>query len=230
MAEELGQYGWEVPQPQYASNGKAYTTDLQGSVWRRSSFIESDGKIPETCTTGLVTATASLLGKWHRDMASSNYEPVFALPHFHDTEYYAEQLRAIRPKLPAETAVLADEFLQRYADLPALPNVPAQLIHGDPKLDNMLYRAGKPFTLIDFDTVMRGSTWLDVGDLLRSLAGKRQREGGALDKSELAMFSEAYYFAAQPDATLRECRTTGPASRPNDCPGAGHALSERHYR
>ena len=43
------------------------------------------------------------------------------------------------------------------------------IIHADPKLQNILFQKGKAIAFIDFDTVMRGSYLIDLGDGLRSL-------------------------------------------------------------
>src|SRR6185295_10097166 len=45
---------------------------------------------------------------------------------------------------------------------------PRRVAHFDAKLDNILFAAGDPVALVDFDTIMPGAWFWDVGDLLRS--------------------------------------------------------------
>jgi Ser/Thr protein kinase RdoA (MazF antagonist) len=83
--------------------------------------------------------------------------------------------------------------MRGFEELPAQEATTQQVIHGDPKLDNMLFRNGIPFTLIDFDTLMEDSPWVDVGDLLRSVIGKRLTAGDRIDTDLLEQFSTTYH-------------------------------------
>jgi Ser/Thr protein kinase RdoA (MazF antagonist) len=148
----------------------------------------------------------------HASVRSLNYTPRFSLDHFHDTPYHASKLIDSLPQLTEAGRELGHGILRSYVTLPTDIEMSRQLIHGDPKLDNMLFRDGKPFTLIDFDTIMKDSVWTDVGDFLRSLTGK------LLDKDAaeagitnfVAAYREASNLGLSPDQTAHQAlRHTG---------------------
>lgn len=199
LSAHLLRAGWEAPVVRPAADGNTLFTDTTGHRWRSFSFIASDGSKPTVYTPALMEAFGRLLGHWHHTAASLDYRPRFSLPHFHDTSYYAQRLAHHLSALPDEPIrSTARELLRAYRRLPGLPAADPQLIHGDPKLDNMLFRDGIPFTLIDFDTVMHGSPWIDVGDLLRSVTGKRLAAGQPMTKETLLPFVRAYHAAMSP--------------------------------
>ncbi|MEO8224293.1 MAG: phosphotransferase, partial [Gammaproteobacteria bacterium] len=82
---------------------------------------------------------------------------------------------------------LADEILELAAALPALPLVPERIVHGDPKINNLLFDAqtGRALCLIDLDTLGPMPLPLELGDAFRSWcnpAGEDRRDGAfALD-------------------------------------------------
>ncbi|MDE7364873.1 MAG: aminoglycoside phosphotransferase family protein, partial [Ruminococcus sp.] len=49
-------------------------------------------------------------------------------------------------------------------------NLPIRNIHGDTKIDNIIF--GEKITIIDFDTAMRGYICTDYGDMVRSATNK----------------------------------------------------------
>src|SRR5205085_12689272 len=63
-------------------------------------------------------------------------------------------------------ALAAEPLVLVAADLSA--RVPRRVAHYDAKLDNVLFAGDEAVCLIDFDTVMPGAWFWDVGDLLRS--------------------------------------------------------------
>lgn len=213
VSGHLATHGWEAPRVLPAVDGTAYKHDESGQLWHHMSFIASDGQAPSTITSTLTSTAGTMLGNWHTTVGRLNYTPRFGLPHFHDSPYIAAQLTDQLPLMPnKQTYALADELLSRYTMLPYEPAGPEQLIHGDPKLDNMLFRNGEPFTLIDFDTLMRGSRWIDVGDFLRSLTAKMLQNGGSDSPAE--SFVSAYHESggltmSADEAWERSRRATG---------------------
>lgn len=213
VGNHLIEHGWEAPSNLPTVDGDPHTKDEAGLVWHRMPFIASDGKSPAKPSTELSAAAGTMIGGWHATVRKLDYVPRFSIPNFHNTEYYAAKLTDQLTAMPDRAAyTLAGELLNRYSMLPEQDDKTSQLIHGDPKLDNMLFRDGKPFTLIDFDTVMHGSRWLDVGDFLRSITGKLLVSESAGNASEA--FIQTYHEAGELDisvdeATHRAHRATG---------------------
>ncbi|HTE21552.1 MAG TPA: phosphotransferase [Candidatus Limnocylindria bacterium] len=108
----------------------------------------------------------------HDTLARLEYQPKTVLPHFHDTAFYMRRLAHLVSNLPSPKAErLANSTLRAYRELPELDTTRTQLIHGDPRTNNILFKRGTPYAYIDFDTLMYGTIWSDIGDLLRALSG-----------------------------------------------------------
>lgn len=204
VTEHLTAKGWEVPLLVKTASGDTYLPGAHGRFWRASTFIESDGKVPEY-SIGLLRAVGALIGKLHVDLADLNYTPRFTLPRYHDTGYYMTKLRDLIPAIPRDdTKQLAHDLLEQYRANPSLPEGEPQLIHADIRANNALYRDGQPFTAIDFDTVMVGSPWIDIGDFLRSAGEEERLRGRSIGREAVAAFCEAYRAVARPDAEPAE--------------------------
>jgi Ser/Thr protein kinase RdoA (MazF antagonist) len=202
VTSHLAAAGWEVPQLVPAADGHLWQADNTGRLWRVISFIPSDVASSETADPGLI---GGLLGKLHRDLGSLAYQPKFMIPHFHDTAYFAARLAAIRAQLKtAAHQELADRFLEAFQGLELPRALEPQLLHGDPKIANILFRRGEPFTYIDFDTVLRGQIWLDMGDLLRSIAGDWLKAGQPVSRAHLQAVAAGYRQLNYPQAEAAE--------------------------
>lgn len=124
------------------------------------------------------------------------------LPHFHDSAWYLQQWQqAVNQQQWADNSLNLTEQLAaikqgidliktfdgfRQQQLQQQPRV----MHGDPKLANILFKDEKAIALIDFDTVMTGLWHYDVADALRSLCNT-QPENGDVNRTsfDLNLFS-----------------------------------------
>jgi Ser/Thr protein kinase RdoA (MazF antagonist) len=204
-ATHLADAGWESPVPMPTNNGEDFIKDEQGNSWRGLHYIESDTDSPTELNHAILEKMGTLLARWHSTMAWLDYTPKYTMPNFHDIEFYAQKLSQNRLQLPSKPAnILAGEILDAYKSLEPLPKSPFQLIHGDPKLANVLFREGKPITLIDFDTVMLGSVWLDIGDMLRSSLSIDAVNGQTPDPTKIEILCTGYYDAARPGIRLAD--------------------------
>jgi hypothetical protein len=210
VGEHLSSSGWEAPTIELTVDDQEYITDDSNRIWHGMKHIKSDCVLPLQPNAELAEHVGGLIGNWHAAVSSLRFSPE-SLPYFHDTDYIAKKLSNEAVLLPdAHSQELAALFLEDYYCQIIEPADKQQIIHGDPKLDNMLYRDGIPFTLIDFDCVMVDSIWTDIGDFLRSLSGKLLHTGddpfnavsnfisGYLDASgKDTSFDEASYYALQ---------------------------------
>lgn len=170
VSEHMRQNGLEAALIIPTKAGKLHALDGAGKAWRSFTYIEND-PAPEHYDQETLVAMGSLLARMHRSFSTLDYKPKFSIPHFHETDYYAAQLEARLDRMPdEETSMTGQTLLDEYQGVPELPDLGVQLIHADPRTQNMLFRGGKPFTFVDLDTVMEGSPWIDIGDFLRALA------------------------------------------------------------
>lgn len=200
VSRHLQDKGWEVATSRMSADGRYHVLDNNQYPWRSFTYIASDGEVP---TPGLEpealhVALSGLLGSLHSSLADLAYVPKFLLPHFHETEYYAMYLEGLLPELQNDASRRLAADCIRLSRQQAMSPYPEQLIHGDPKLANALYRSSVPFTFVDFDTLMRGNPLIDVGDMLRSITGKLLNGSSESIRGHILPVIEAYYEYAQP--------------------------------
>ncbi len=199
---------WEIPRLVKTTTEQLYETDNSGAIWRAFEYIKSDPDEVETEKLGSLAIYGELLGKLHRSLAKLDYHPQFALPYFHDTQFYAGVLEAVLSDLSeSETQQFAKKLLTTYRETPPLPTTGGQLIHGDPRISNILHRDGVPFAFIDWDTLMHGTVWIDIGDMLRSVSENAVKAGMTVPIEALAEVAEEYRKVARPQDNPHEFQT-----------------------
>ncbi|NJK62520.1 MAG: aminoglycoside phosphotransferase family protein [Synechococcaceae cyanobacterium SM2_3_1] len=118
-------------------------------------------------------AAGSTVGHLHQALASWRYTFRFQLPGFHDTAALLATFRTY-PRNP-EVDPEADFLLSTLPPLLLPPQLPRQIIHGDLKLANFLFdQQGQVTALLDLDTFMEHSLYVELGDALRSWASQDQ--------------------------------------------------------
>ena len=146
------------------------------SLWRAFEHVPNDNVSESTPETAYDAART--LGKFHSILATSRFKPSFQLPGFHDTRSILAKLERLS-LLPenAEKAELAREdinfLLQEIPKFYLSQNEANQVIHGDPKLANFLFRDGRVIATLDLDTMMLSSPLIDLGDGFRSWTRKK---------------------------------------------------------
>jgi Ser/Thr protein kinase RdoA (MazF antagonist) len=185
VSQELIGMGWELQKIVPTLTGQTCVVD-QHELWRLLTYIPADPVSKHRSVDSMHNA-GSLLAQLHSSLALCKYVPKYKIPHCHDTAYFMRSLEEIANQLTGDHRVLASNVLDAYRTLTPLPKTPTQLIHGDPRTTNILYRNGVPHTYIDFDMVMISTTWIDLGDLLRAVSGD--------DTQSTALFNRAYVDA-----------------------------------
>ncbi len=145
-----------------------------GSVWRVLTAI--DGLTRDALENAAQAREAGrILAVFHREVASFDRPFANARLGVHDT---ARHLLTLRRALAehtdhpqhAQAAALAERVLAHAERLPALPAVRDRVVHGDPKVSNILFDPvrDRALCLIDLDTVARMPVALELGDAMRS--------------------------------------------------------------
>jgi Ser/Thr protein kinase RdoA (MazF antagonist) len=161
-------------------------------VWKRAPGQPLDGA---GASSAALHAAGELLGRFHGLVANLNPDSVTeTLPGFHDPGRRLDALRAVIADDPCgrvrsvtdeiRMAEEAESLVEVAADLTG--RLPRRIAHFDAKLDNILFDAGDAVALVDFDTVMPGAWFWDVGDLLRSGATTAAEDEADLDKVVVA--------------------------------------------
>lgn len=165
----LERCGWEIPRYICASNATPCYTSPSGDCWRLQSYIKSDAHAPLHSTATWLSIGAAL-ASIHIDLRTLTHTKGTPIEHFHDTHYYMQRLRNYCPTLPAKSQVIAKYVIGSYDTCETMPSAEQQITHGDPKMSNILFRDGLPYTFIDWDTAMYANPWCDIGDAIRSVA------------------------------------------------------------
>ncbi len=192
--------GLVTPTLRPADDGALWVDLDDGGVWRLLNHVDGVS-VSRTDDPALVAEAAGLLGRFHRALADLEHRFLFVRPGVHDTDGHVAGLRQVAdagrgaPEHAAAVA-LADEIRAAAATLPPLPDgLPARVLHGDPKLDNVRFtRDGRALCLVDLDTLRRGPLAHDLGDAWRSWSNRagEDEERADLDVGLVAAAARGY--------------------------------------
>jgi Ser/Thr protein kinase RdoA (MazF antagonist) len=165
-----------MPEPVPTPDGQWLVWDgaAPWRAWRRAPgrpLASAEASPPALRAAGV------FLGRFHGLVADLDPDALTeTLPGFHDPGRRLEALRAVIEADPCgrvaavqeeiDMARAAESLVEVAADLTR--RVPRRVAHFDAKLDNVLFAGDEAVALVDFDTVMPGAWFWDVGDLLRS--------------------------------------------------------------
>lgn len=183
---------WVLPEVIPTLTGQDLYHDDDGECWRALSFIENTHNLATLETPAQASEVGRALGCFHRGVHDLPVESMQdTLPGFHVTPRYLARLDQVLDerspqKLTGELEnVLAFVASHRWR-APVLEEasrqgwLKAHVIHGDPKLDNVLFdkATARAVSLIDLDTVKPGLLHYDLGDCLRSCCNTARSGGG----------------------------------------------------
>jgi len=169
-------------------------------VWRAISYIEGV-TIHRSSDPVQLGSAAELLGRFHGALFDLEHEFVHVRP-LHDTAQHLHKLRAAlaseRGQQDAEASELGCAILEQARGVRLdFSEFPRRVLHGDPKLSNLLFQPREPLRarcMIDLDTLGRGFLAYELGDALRSWAnraGEDQLEAD-LDREALRAILAGY--------------------------------------
>lgn len=155
------------------TSGALWAEDPFGGVWRVLTHIE--GEIHSSGAPPLLCRSAgALLARFHCAVADLDHLFRSRRPAVHDTArhlaHLSQTLEASRDhQAYSEVAPVGREILVAVGDLPSLEKLPRRIVHGDPKLNNVVFSPdGEALCLIDLDTLSHMSIPVELGDAFRS--------------------------------------------------------------
>jgi Ser/Thr protein kinase RdoA (MazF antagonist) len=194
--------------------------ELEGRAWRLSTFV------PGVCLDMLeneqqAAEAGRLLGRFHAGIRDLDVELHTERLGVHDTRRHLQVLEATLLSHTdhrhfAEIEPLAQSILEHAHRLPDLPDLPDRLVHGDPKISNLVFdeNTGEGICMIDLDTLSHMPLPLELGDAFRSWCNPRgedvQRSAFRLD-----LFASAIqgYASVADFVTREEWQAFAPATR-----------------
>ncbi len=152
------------------------------------------------------------------------------IPRFFSSPYRLEQLEAARTRdvagrVKAASAELAfvdarRELVPIMEDGLASGDIPARIVHGDTKLNNVLFDCdtGRPRCIVDLDTCMPGYALYDFGDLVRFTAATAAEDERDLKRVDVDLelyraLTDGYLAGAGSALTPRERELMPTAAR-----------------
>jgi len=145
-----------------------------GGAWRVLTYVP--GRVLDAIGNEVQAMEAGrLLAAFHRALDDLDHEFRHVRPPVHEpARHLADLARAVelhgQHRLYDQAAALADDIFTAAAALPPLPETPARVVHGDPKISNLVFAADRDHALcmLDLDTLGRMALPYELGDALRS--------------------------------------------------------------
>lgn len=176
--------------------GEPFVEDAAADLWRLYPFVPS--RCFQDLPEDLITAAGAAFGEFHAAFADFHDSLEPAIDGFHDLARYLAAFDAA-PTTPDAAAARRQVDALRDA---FTPTTGQQLIHGDGKVNNLLFHPTEDtvVAIIDLDTLMVGDPAWDFGDLARSVFIGAEEAAGARPLS-LARFERLCqgFVAAHPE-------------------------------
>jgi Ser/Thr protein kinase RdoA (MazF antagonist) len=198
IALHLKNKGWKVPLPTEVDG--AYSVVVDGERYRLLPHIEGTPGDPQLLTRQQFYQTGRVLASFHRDLRDCTYSPLHSIPGFHDTLAILLELERVASPDDKLAHMILNEWKQLSDS--RIPHDPGSIIHGDPRIPNFMFCDGQPFTLIDYDTFMKGSSYLDIGDFIRSQCCDKVQENVKIKWGTLDSFIKGYQSIDGSDPNL----------------------------
>lgn len=169
----LKRRGVATPELVPTADGALWAMIPPGECWRLTTFMP--GRALDRLQNA---AQAREIGAWvarfHTALDDLDHTFVALRPGAHDTAAHLARLedavaRHGDHRLAAPVTKIAGEIAAAVEALPAFPDVPVRVIHGDLKVSNALFDDDDRVTcLIDLDTLAPGALHVELGDAWRS--------------------------------------------------------------
>ena len=155
-----------VPELVLTSAGESVHVDASGSYWRVSRFLADTYSVQNLENTDQARAAGRAFARYQHLLADLP-GPVLndPIPGFLRLDRYLAEFDAAAPQ-----GVDRGSFIAERASLQAVLQETDDYIHGDCKVNNLLFVDGGNDVggVVDLDTTMRGHWAWDFGDLVRS--------------------------------------------------------------
>ena len=176
--------GLHLPTPLFYEKSKTLFQDSKGNYWRAFEFIEDSASTLIAQNPAQAKATAKTFAKITASFDDFNLSLLkVVIPDFHNLSFRYKQLEESLQKENVErmrsaatviTNLKNREKYKHFFDLitESPDNFPLRVMHHDAKIANVLFskKTGKVICAVDFDTVMPGYYFSDLGDIIRSMA------------------------------------------------------------
>ena len=166
--------------------------DHFNKIWRILPFIENARSYDQIIDVGMVSEASGCMGEFYQLLEDFPTEKLSqTIPNFHNGAHYFNKLvisrdKATKQRKEAAEIVLnkVDEFSHLLIQFDQLvEESPTRVVHFDTKINNFLFDDKmKVKALIDLDTLMPGSVYSDIGDMIRTYSNVHGEESTSFDQ------------------------------------------------
>lgn len=198
-------------------NKNYFFIDSDNAFWRVSEFIENTRTFEQIHSQKCAEQVGIALAQFHALFCHTGGGRLHdTLPGFHITpNYLNDYLRAEKPSQPNKLFKTIQACIEKYqTKANILEHAKASglltdsVIHGDPKLNNILFDVDtlEAVSMIDLDTVKQGLIHYDIGDCLRSCCqvNTDHEDNVKFDLDICELILKAYVKVAQARLTLHD--------------------------
>lgn len=219
VCRHLADHGLVTPQL-LRTRDAALAVEHEGARWRVMSWV--DGRAYDfLATPAQAEAAGALLARFHGALADFNEALKVERAPIHEFDRHRARLAAALDAGAGHRLLEAVTTAAAHVDLlrrqhPAPPRTAPRLVHGDPKISNLLFTPDgeQALCMVDLDTLAPMALPLELGDALRSWCNPR-REDDPLARFELPLFAAAvrgYGAVARDFVSSEEVRAIVPAT------------------
>ncbi|MBI3140148.1 MAG: aminoglycoside phosphotransferase family protein [Sphingobacteriales bacterium] len=186
-----------IPAMDYFPGQRSVYTDREQRCWRVFSFVEKTRTLYSTDQPEQAAAVAETFARFTAAFSQMDSRRLhITIPGFHHVSnrfrQFRQALAGASPQRLIKSGGLIRElndrehYAQLYDAFTESTAFPLRVMHHDAKISNVLFDAGsgKVICPVDFDTVMPGYFFSDLGDMIRSMAGtadENSRDFGGLE-------------------------------------------------
>ena len=185
----------KLPTPKYWENNITLIKDEEGNCWRAFEFIDNAKMLQVATKAVQAKKTAIAFANFTSNFDDFNIRLLkIVIPDFHNlnvryvqfekaltTENYERMAKA----LPMIRELQSRERFKHFYDIiTESAEFPLRAMHHDAKIANILFNKDneKVICLVDFDTVMPGYYFSDLGDIIRSMVSNEDENSTAFEK------------------------------------------------
>jgi len=171
VTEHLRRLGSETIELLPTRGGEPFL-EHAGEIWRLMKFIDGE-TIERVVSAHQAREAGRILGEFHDALRSFPGRLSLSRPNIHNLGTHLQKLETLLEEYRNhrhyhEIAQIAARIVEAAAEVRDFPPSRDVLVHGDPKISNVIFANDRAVCLIDLDTLTAMPVELEIADALRS--------------------------------------------------------------
>ncbi len=204
-----------------AEEGKSWIGNAESGLWRMFWYIQDQVSYDIAGNPEIAFQGGKAIAHFQSMLLDLPPEKIGdTIPGFHDLRIRIGQFEDAIKSAPKTRIELSEDLIRfsrdNYQEMTGLynrsekTNIPVRITHNDTKFNNILFsKSGEATCMIDLDTVMKGYSWFDFGDAMRTGACTSDEDEPDMEKIGFRMdifegFAKGYISEAASFLTAEE--------------------------